>query len=400
MPVRTETNNNQYMNKHFGKWIIAASLFLVVGAVSPSFAQICDEDEYNATDTVAVKSPVKPRYNTKKRITFLWDVTLSMYGKSMAGGYLHDADVSPNIYDKVQESIIAQIDKVKNETVEIVVIPFQEGVLVSESELPEWTCVAATPENKARLIQKIRDSKEYFYEYAQSHGAGTDILSSLKWVTAKIFDENRTDILYLLTDGGQGGRNVPGKKEDLENYINGDWTGYALERNVQGFYLMLTKEAKNEMPNIDPNSPLKPKDISEVDDYPSPVNIQLKSSLSLDMKDKETYKQEYFVLTYGIDGGDLPAGAKLKVRICNNGYIALNQEYVAFGENDIRIPFRFLKNWETAKNELPEESRAIITVEFVCDSPEEQAMAMVTPVKIPVTLINKPQPTIKIRWEY
>ena len=390
--------------------LLSLAIILCAGSAAPAYAQICIDESSASVDSVKSASSMKPRYTTKKRITFLWDVTLSMYGMRLGpDGTPIPALTSKDIYDKVQESIINQINSINNETVEIVVVPFQEGVLVDRNNLKDWTCVSATTENKAKLAQKIRDSKQYFFEYAPKHGAGTDILSSMKWVMDNVFDEKKTDVLYLLTDGGQGGKNVRGTQQDLENYINGDWAGFALSRNVQGFYLMLTQEAKQGLPSINQGVPLVTKDMSEVDEYPSSVDIQLKGVLSLNVKEKEDFQQEFLILPYEVVGGKLPQGSKLKVRICNNNYISLGKRedpltrtvVVPFGERDLKIPFHFLKDQSTTIYELPEESNAMLYIEeFICESEAEQEMTMVTPARIPINLINKNQPAVRIRWAF
>ena len=239
------------------KFVLINLLAVLVASISAyqANAQIREEPSLNNSATA--------QQVTKFRYTFLWDVTTSMYGKKIDGSR---ADVSKDMYDEVQNNLIKQINKIDDETAEIVVIPFQAGVIYDYLEKEcndnrqEWKCKSATSENKSKLIKKIKDNKGVFPEIAKKRGGGTDILSSLQWTTENIFDKTRTDILFLLTDGSQEGEKVikrSGGKDALEKYINSDWKNFALSRNVQGFYLVLTEEANNGAPNIDNDVPMK-----------------------------------------------------------------------------------------------------------------------------------------------
>ena len=74
------------------------------------------------------------------RQTYLWDVTLSMKGFNGA----------PDIYDKVVDVMIKDIQSISNERTEIVVIPFQD------KELDVWRAYA-TPAGKATITKRIRE---------------------------------------------------------------------------------------------------------------------------------------------------------------------------------------------------------------------------------------------------
>lgn len=385
------------------KFVLINLLAVLVASISAyqANAQIREEPSLNNSATA--------QQVTKFRYTFLWDVTTSMYGKKIDGS---KADVSKDIYDEVQNNLIKQINKIDDETAEIVVIPFQAGVIYDYLEKEcndnrqEWKCKSATSENKSKLIKKIKDNKGVFPEIAKKRGGGTDILSSLQWTTENIFDKTRTDILFLLTDGSQEGEKVikrSGGKDALEKYINSDWKNFALSRNVQGFYLVLTEEANNGAPNIDNDVPMKL--IPALDlEFPSPINIQLESPLPIDVKNNEVFEQaefRVFKVSYQINGGRLPEGSRLKIRMCDNDYIAVDKNIVDFSNRQLEIPYHFLKNHDTTVSELPEKCNVYIYVdEFICNSETAKNLTTVSPRQIPVTIINKSQPAIEIYWEY
>ena len=77
------------------------------------------------------------------RMTYLWDVTLSMKGYNG----------SPNIYDKVVTAMIKDIESITNERTEIVVVPFQN------SKYCDVWKEFATPQGKANLKSKIKAYK-------------------------------------------------------------------------------------------------------------------------------------------------------------------------------------------------------------------------------------------------
>ena len=79
------------------------------------------------------------------RQTYLWDVTLSMKGYNGA----------PNIYEKVVDVMVKDIQSITNERTEIVVIPFQDTKYCDV-----WRAFA-TEEGKADIIRHIRSYTVY-----------------------------------------------------------------------------------------------------------------------------------------------------------------------------------------------------------------------------------------------
>ena len=361
---------------------------------TPLFAQ-CDDPSEDFSEVSVSKNK---QIVNKFRFTFLWDVTLSMYGQRLVNGQIAPALQSQDIYDQVETNIINQINTIDDETAEIVVIPFQEGVLVDGESIKNWRAYA-TDEGKRKIINKIRSSKDTFPVMARDRKRpGTDILSSLMWTTENIFDD-RTDILFLLTDGGQGSGTVTTSKHDLENYLNHDWKNYSLERNVQGYYLVLTEDALKDAPHLEEDTPMTLIPDTNIK-FPSPCNIKMSHSVALNVKDD--YSKEGKVLVFGYEianKASLPEGSTLRLKICNNQYIALSKQEVGFGLNTIEIPVRFLKSQDQMMREMQEETYYKIKVDFFCDSPDAEKLTTVSPQILTLKVINKSQPTATIYWE-
>ena len=360
---------------------------LLLGGVTESMAQ------------GEVYSPDITKVN-KFRYTFLWDVTLSMYGKRMTANGVADALKSPDIYDRVETTLIKQIEALDDPTAEIVVVPFQEHALVT-NQLSLWRA-PADKAGRAKLISKIRESKQVFQDNIvlentvfEASGPGTNILGSLQWVTNNIFDD-RIDILFLLTDGGQGSGNVKTGKSDLENYLNGEWRNFAMQRNVQGYYLMLTEDAVNGVPDIKSDTPIILVHALDLK-FPIPTNIKIGQEKSLNIHDD--YEKESFTVGYEVaNSGKLPEGSRLKVTVENNEYIKVGGD-LAFGEHNIVIPYSFKKSKLDLRRCLPEEMTLMVTFEYSCSDSKQQRFTTVSSKTLRLKLINKLQPTISVSWQ-
>ena len=128
-----------------------------------------------------------------ERVTYLWDVTLSMKGYNGA----------ENIYDRVLNDLIGDIKAIDDENTEIVVIPFQVDVC-------DVFRAYATPEGKDDLIEKLKS-------YNNTNVTNTDIAKPLKYVMDHVFTSDRTDYLMLLTDGTM--QNM----QPLYDLLNNEW---------------------------------------------------------------------------------------------------------------------------------------------------------------------------------
>jgi len=377
---------NVLLKKSLG---VGLSLLFLLSGVSGALAQ--------SGEAGSVYNPDITQIN-KYRYTFLWDVTLSMYGKRLDGGHLQPARYDKDIYDKVETALIRQIQNLDDPTAEIVVVPFQEHALVA-GQLSEWRA-PATAEGRAKLIGKIKGSKQIFQDnivlkntmFPQS-GAGTNILGSLQWVTNNVFDD-RIDVLFLLTDGGQGSGDVNTSKKDLENYLNSEWADFAKEHNVHGFYLTLTETAQKAVPEIKSDTPIVV--VPSLDlNFPVPTQIKIDARKTLNVNDD--YNIDSFSVAYQLVNGELPSGSRIELSTdCD--FIQLKGEAV-FEDRQITIPFRFVGTQSDLKSRLPEEQVVDIKFTYSCDDKNQQDVTAVSPLVFKLKIINKLQPTISFSWK-
>ena len=132
-------------------------------------------------------NPLFPQSGNVKdvRQTYLWDVTLSMQGK---------APGAPDIWEPVKEALISDIQQIRDDRTEIVVIPFQHKAL------EEWR-EPATAEVKARLVTKIKAYKIPLHNYNGKMTTMTCLYEPLLHVVNKVLSADKVDILKLMTDG-------------------------------------------------------------------------------------------------------------------------------------------------------------------------------------------------------
>ena len=163
-------------------------------------------------------------FKTEKRI-YVWDVTLSMNG---FGG-------APNIWNEVQKNLMNAIQNISDEQTEIVVVPFQDGVLRSWNE-GEWNTLA-TDQGKRKLIDKIKSIDPQNLDTTR-----TNICAG--WEKAiSLLDQTKRNSIFLLTDGVQNSQRVP--TSCVEENIR-RWCRIAQQNDGFAFYVMLTDNAKNE----------------------------------------------------------------------------------------------------------------------------------------------------------
>ena len=173
--------------------------------------------------TVAMVAQTK----TKRHI-YLWDVTKSMEGK----GWVDEAQTKrpDNIWEDVKNALCRYIDNVKNENDEILVLPFQEKILLKEIT-PDF--IRADFDGKEFIKRKIKEYKSPAHKY-------TNIYDPLSQVVDKYLKNDENTIVYLLTDGIQDDPNAAQKAwKAIEK-----WNLKAGENNYL-FYVCLTDVAKD-----------------------------------------------------------------------------------------------------------------------------------------------------------
>ena len=160
------------------------------------------------------------QFQPEKRI-YLLDVTLSMQG------YGDNED----IYDEVIDALIDDINKVTDPNVEIVVMPFQEGILAEHAS-------KATTEGKTMLIQKIKEYKDTYKAVTY-----TNILVPFKYAVENYVDPKKSNIIMIMTDGKHNDKSSP--KSLLIKEIK-KWGTLTESVNAYAFYIILTTKADDQ----------------------------------------------------------------------------------------------------------------------------------------------------------
>lgn len=263
------------------------------------------------------------------RQTYLWDVTLSMKGFNGA----------PNIYDKVVDVMIKDIQSITNERTEIVVVPFQD------KELDVWR-EFATPEGKAAIIDKIS-------KYKNENITNTNISSPLQYVINNIFSADKIDIMKLMTDGND---NVnPARLRDILDH----WCDIAKQKDAYGYYILLTNAAKNDdlslvlkgicnFEEIDASQMLN--GIAEI----RQINNSWKEGILINIRD-EYNKPKRLVFNVYAGDGNIPAGFKIRFKTIPNDYIEIDEVAEFQSDNSVVIHPHFIKSQQALMNELPTE---------------------------------------------
>lgn len=198
------------------------------------------------------------------RMVYLWDVTYSMHGGYFAptavkgtvtvGGQKCEIvgyNKNNDIYDEILAALLKDIDTM-NENTEIVVIPFGQKVLGCWKE-------KGTAEGKANLRNKI----ESFCDLKPADVQKTSISGALEYACNNVFTADMPNTLKLMTDGRENDNTVK------FYYLLRHWCQFAEERNVQGYYFILSEEALKGDPNL--KDELKKSCFTVIDDFSSLV---------------------------------------------------------------------------------------------------------------------------------
>ena len=309
------------------------------------------------------------------RQTYLWDVTLSMKGYNGA----------PDIYDKVVEVMVKDIQSITNERTEIVVVPFQD------TKYDQVWREYATPEGKAAIIRRIRD-------YKNGKVTNTNISAPLQYVVDEIFTADKIDIMKLMTDGND---NVnPAKLHDILNR----WCEIAKQKDAYGYYILLTNGAKNK----DLSLVLKgicnfeEVDVSDMLDGIADIrqiNSTWKEGILINIRDEYNKPKR---LTFNVYSGDgsIPAGFKIHFKTLPNDYIEIDEVAEMNADNSLEIHPKFKKSQDELIQLLPTNSPYNDIVLQYEPTPEmangKFAFTRIVDEECAVMLENKPVKTVKI----
>ena len=294
-----------------------------------------------------------------ERVTYLWDVTLSMKGYNG----------SENIYARVLNDLIGDIELIEDENTEIVVVPFQVDVC-------EVFRAYATQEGKERLIGKLR-------EYNNTAITNTDIAKPLKYVIDHVFTADRIDYLMLLTDGTM--QNM----QPLYDLLNNEWDKKTKNMDVYSFYVMLTDKAIDEKLDdiIDDRDNM---DVVLPSEDCFPAFISPKSSVRINVRDE--FGQKSFAMSFNAKRPDnIPEGYKIRLHAEANSYINVNCE-LDFG-TEIKVPVEYQMPLTDLAASLPVDvpEEIEVFIEAVYKDPSVRWVES----SFKLRLVNKPEKTMR-----
>lgn len=309
----------------------------------------------------------------QNRNIYIWDVTASMIGK----GTTESGEKTPDVYDKVEGYLINDIKRVANTYTEIIVIPFQEGVLLDYV----LTVPNSTEESKQEIIGRI---KEVGPKCLKLNHRRTNISEPLLFAKEKYQKSDKENKIVLLTDGCQ---NMNGGMEALAKAVN-DWDRQANECDFL-VYILTTENAKkptDDLENgeyystshfVDQVERLLVKPASEVS-----FNIKDNKSVAIDFKNNSTIS--------------LPVGAKIRVKSEAGAPIVID-EVVELVDGKIQVSPSY--DYESLKRQLAdrESMRLMLSVENNDLLVKEQKKKLIiVPDYSQVTLINKKERVLTI----
>ncbi len=303
-----------------------------------------------------------------ERRVYLWDVTLSMKGYQ---------DKTPDIYSEVVNALVSDIETIKVEDTEIIVIPFQESVL------DVWS-VKATNAGREKIINQIRS-------YKNEAVTNTDIASPLKYVMDNEIEKDKRNILILLTDGVQ----KRGQEAELYAQIS-RWRAFAERNDAYAFYVMLTKFAQNDdlvnhinktcrFEMVPPPAPGEPINIKFIDLLPQ-------ERISYNIKDGGDKLRISIDCKKDIS---MPDDLEIEITSQQNPYITINDDS-EIENGRVEITIKLNQSAEDLKATLPvTESERIRLLLSVKDA-EKYPLVKLLRDNVTLELINKPEKTLKV----
>ena len=311
------------------------------------------------------------------RQIYLWDVTLSMQGK---------APGCPDIWDKVKEAIITDIQQISDDRTEIVVIPFQHKAL------DEWR-QPATSIGKAALIAKIKDFKIPLFNFGGKMTTMTCIYEPLQYVVDNVLSSDKVDVLKLMTDG------VPDEhKVEYENLLS-RWCQIAEEKDAFGFYIMLTSQAVAGQTVLKKINPCRFDAIDVTDLGGTNVSLQMLTPQHvLAFNIREDYGKKLTIKYTHSGNGRFQPGYKIHVRSYENTYIQVDEIVELQEDYTVSVKAKYLMSQTEMMDKLSiEENEKLFLYSEPAGGMDKLPYAMTRILDTPTTMemINKPEKTVK-----
>lgn len=309
----------------------------------------------------------------QNRNIYIWDVTASMIGK----GTTESGEKTPNVYDDVEGYLIKDIQRVANAYTEIVVIPFQEGVL-SDYIL---TVPNSTDESKQEIIDRIKEVGPKCLKLSHRR---TNISEPLLFAKSKYQKSDKENKIVLLTDGYQ---NMNGGMEALAEAVN-SWDRQAEECDFL-VYVLTTKNA------IKPTDDLVNGDYVPVDHFVDQVErllVKPTPEVLFNIKDNKSIAI-YFKNNSSIS---LPVDAKIRVKSEVDAPIVID-EVVELVNGQIQLSPNY--DYATLKHQLAEREQMRLNLSVENNDilvKEQKKKLIIVPNYSQVTLINKKERVLTI----
>lgn len=309
------------------------------------------------------------------RQTYLWDVTLSMKGYNKA----------PDIYDKVVDVMIKDIQSIDNERTEIVIIPFQDTRYCEV-----WTEIA-TPAGKKSLINKIKS-------YNNTKVTHTNISAPLLYAIDSVFSTDKIDIMKLMTDGND---NInPQKIHDILDH----WCDIAKRKDVYGYYILLTDAAKNGALSMQLRGICNFEEVDVTSGNFSGIADIIQETpafaegIAISVRDEYNKEKRLEFIQYM--GNNAPVGFQVHFKTRPNPYIQIDEVAEMQSDNSMVIHPKFLVPQDTLMRILPIDNSYDDIIMDYSPTADMQVgrfqFTRLTDDSCKICLINKPEKTVRI----
>ena len=308
-------------------------------------------------------------FKNERRI-YLWDVTLSMKGYQ---------NKTPDIYDKVITALEKDINSILDSQTEICVLPFQTKIL------ERWN-VKATAEGKKELIGMIK-------KFNNNDVTNTNITIPMTEVMTTLIDENKRNVLILLTDGNQ---NASGYTLETLLDVVRKWCTFAEQHDAYAFYVMLTQFATNE------------KLIEAIDGTCRMHKILPKDNGDIEINFVELLPQDNYKYNIKDDAGKklainidckkrvtIPENLRVHCYCENNPYIEIDQ-IVDIKNGQMLLDLKQKQSYDSLKHILPQDNNEKIRLNFEIENKELYPLVSLLNEECCLELINKPEKILKV----
>lgn len=339
----------------------------------------------------------------KERRIFLWDVTISMVGATKDAscpkasprknpGYNYNEgypnyNVKKDIFDETREKLINLILQIQNESTEIIVLPFRNGIVGSFK-------ASATAEGKQQIIDEIR-------AWNDLRSGGTYTATCLKDAVDIYFTPDRVNRLFLLTDGEPSGQ----EGSQLIRYIE-NWQGIKVPRCPQSYmvYIMLTDEAYNE--DIIHAAEKTNGDIIVVSEFKEPVFLSIGHKASIHVREhfngkvSKDGRGEFTVPYTMVAGNRIPDNSNFHFAVEGNDFLYIDPKVPVSPENGkFVVPFVLKKDLDYYLANLPSNHNLCLNVRCTKDSGSNKEINITGSNVVKVSLVIKKEPRATISWE-